>query len=754
MKPKGPAPLLPDTSGKERKHVFPVFCTRENKQGGWNHVKKQIPGWAVLLIITLVAGLALGATYSVTKDTIDQQAIVSAENARKAALPAADSFVELDLNIRSASKQGFAGPVYAELTLDESGKIATLKIGNDAFAETPGFGAKALEESFAAQFIGKAVPLTAADIDAIAGATVTTNAVVDAVNAAASAPAPQVDWCYAGYQGDTLVGYVAQITTQGFGGPIEVIAGLDTEMVITGISVGGSNFSETAGLGAKAKDAAFTDQFVGKPAPVKVIKAGGTPADNTVDAITAATITSNAVAGAVNQIADFVEAILFPEGRGDEIVLPEKPESGVVGASAKGFAGPVWVDAAFDAEGKIVYISVGNDEFNETPSIGGLAKDPEFLIQFIGKTAPLTMSDIDAISGATITSKAVVDALNAAYASSDGSAVPAETPAPAPTLPEKPAEGVFGASAQGFAGPVWVDVAFDADGKITYISVGDDQFAETPGFGLKAKDAEFLIQFIGKTAPLADADVDAIAGATITSKAVISAVNDAYDKSQGGTEEVAAPVATDVPATEAPVVTEAPAAEEAPAAPAYSASVQGFAGPVYVELTLDAEGKIASLKIGDASFAETPGFGAKALEEAFIAQFIGKAAPLTLADIDAIAGATVTSEAVINAINEACPAQEAEAAPAYSASVQGFAGPVYVELTLDAEGKIASLKIGDASFAETPGFGAKALEEAFIAQFIGKAAPLAIEDIDAIAGATVTTNAVLNAINEACGQAN
>jgi len=122
-------------------------------------VKKQIPGWAVLLIITLVAGLALGATYSVTKDTIDQQAIVSAENARKAALPAADSFVELDLNIRSASKQGFAGPVYAELTLDESGKIATLKIGNDAFAETPGFGAKALEESFAAQFIGKATAL-------------------------------------------------------------------------------------------------------------------------------------------------------------------------------------------------------------------------------------------------------------------------------------------------------------------------------------------------------------------------------------------------------------------------------------------------------------------------------------------------------------------------------------------------------------------------------------------------------------------
>ena len=152
-------------------------------------MKKQLPAWMVLLIITLVAGLALGGTDTLTRDPIAQQAVIAAENARKAALPAADSFAEMDLSQRISAKQGFAGPVKVTLKLDENGAISALVIGDDQFAETAGFGAKALEEAFAAQFIGKTAPLTKADIDGIAGATVTTNAVLEAVNAAAAASA-------------------------------------------------------------------------------------------------------------------------------------------------------------------------------------------------------------------------------------------------------------------------------------------------------------------------------------------------------------------------------------------------------------------------------------------------------------------------------------------------------------------------------------------------------------------------------------
>ena len=45
-------------------------------------MKKQLPGWAVLLIITLAAGLALGGTYALTQDPIEQQALLAADNAR------------------------------------------------------------------------------------------------------------------------------------------------------------------------------------------------------------------------------------------------------------------------------------------------------------------------------------------------------------------------------------------------------------------------------------------------------------------------------------------------------------------------------------------------------------------------------------------------------------------------------------------------------------------------------------------------
>lgn len=42
-------------------------------------------------------------------------------------------------------------------------------------------------------------------------------------------------------------------------------------------------------------------------------------------------------------------------------------------------------------------------------------------------------------------------------------------------------------------------------------------------FGAKALDPEFQLQFVDKTLPLADGDVEAISGATITTKAVLEA---------------------------------------------------------------------------------------------------------------------------------------------------------------------------------------------------------------------------------------
>ena len=82
-------------------------------------------------------------------------------------------------------------------------------------------------------------------------------------------------------------------------------------------------------------------------------------------------------------------------------------------------------------------------------------------------------------------------------------------------------------SATGFAGPVTVRVQLDGSGAITAIEIGDEYFSETPGFGAKAQEDAFKLQFIGKKLPVSEAEIDAIAGATITSQAVIEAINTA-----------------------------------------------------------------------------------------------------------------------------------------------------------------------------------------------------------------------------------
>ncbi|NCB05315.1 MAG: hypothetical protein EOM69_07305, partial [Clostridia bacterium] len=77
----------------------------------------------------------------------------------------------------------------------------------------------------------------------------------------------QVDNVYKATKGGQLVGYTSTVTTQGFGGPVEVTLGLDLTGKLTAISVGGTNFQETAGLGAQAKEPGFTDQFKGVALP-------------------------------------------------------------------------------------------------------------------------------------------------------------------------------------------------------------------------------------------------------------------------------------------------------------------------------------------------------------------------------------------------------------------------------------------------------------------------------------------------------
>ena len=96
----------------------------------------------------------------------------------------------------------------------------------------------------------------------------------------------------------------------------------------------------------------------------------------------------------------------------------------------------------------------------------------------------------------------------------------------------------------------------------------------------------------------------------------------------------------------------AEAAEENAAAAPLSLTVPAYEGKeITVTVTTDGNGAIASLKVN--ADTQTAGLGKRCAEETFTKQFIGKSAPLTLGkDIDAVSNATITSTAVVDAVNE------------------------------------------------------------------------------------------------------
>lgn len=97
-----------------------------------------------------------------------------------------------------------------------------------------------------------------------------------------------------------LVGYVMKtVTKEGYGGSIEIITGVTAEGEISGIKVGTN--SETPGLGTNAATPEFQDQFKGKTAEAGVGVSKSSPGENEIQALTGATITSNAVANGVNK---------------------------------------------------------------------------------------------------------------------------------------------------------------------------------------------------------------------------------------------------------------------------------------------------------------------------------------------------------------------------------------------------------------------------------------------------------------------
>ena len=188
-------------------------------------MNKIVKNTLILTAITVVAGLLLGVVYGVTKDPIAKAQEKAKQEAFRSVLSDAETFesdTEFDADAASAllKENGY--------TSDDISEVAE---GKDSSGET--------------------------------------------------------------------VGYVVNVTShEGYGGDIELSVGILSDGTVKGIEM--LSISETAGLGMKAKNPDFQDQFKDKNVEKFEYTKTGATSDDQIDAISGATITTNAMTNGVN----------------------------------------------------------------------------------------------------------------------------------------------------------------------------------------------------------------------------------------------------------------------------------------------------------------------------------------------------------------------------------------------------------------------------------------------------------------------
>lgn len=126
------------------------------------------------------------------------------------------------------------------------------------------------------------------------------------------------------------------------------------------------------------------------------------------------------------------------DGTNAVYAIADGAEGYCVSLDAKGFGGKIGMMIGVGADGALRGVEIVSH--SETPGFGAKTDDPVYLSQYIGQGSTLTLNkEISAISGATISSKAVLAGVNAATAALvDAGLVPAyHAPEPEPELTEE-----------------------------------------------------------------------------------------------------------------------------------------------------------------------------------------------------------------------------------------------------------------------------------------------------------------------------
>lgn len=180
-----------------------------------------------LTLITLVAGVALGGVYEITKDPI----------ARQEAQAKAEAYEQVFTDAAA----------FEEVKMDDT-LIQTIRDQLDQ----EGYKAQSIEEIMRAE----------------------------------------------DQSGETLGYAFTVVTSEGYGGDIQFSMGVQNDGTLNGISI--LSIGETAGLGMNADTPAFKDQFVGKQVEKLQYTKNGATQDDEINAISGATVTTNAMTNGVN----------------------------------------------------------------------------------------------------------------------------------------------------------------------------------------------------------------------------------------------------------------------------------------------------------------------------------------------------------------------------------------------------------------------------------------------------------------------
>ncbi len=179
---------------------------------------------------------------------------------------------------------------------------------------------------------------------------------------------------------------------------------------------------------------------------------------------------------------------------------------GTYSGTSRGYGGDVTVTITVDETSITEVTSEGPDE---TANIGGAA-----LPTLDEEVMTAQSADIEAVSGASMTSGGYVAALEQALAQARGESVETGSIAFTP--------GTYEGHGEGFGGDVALSVTFteDAISSIEVVSNSETEYVGTPAFDI------MFDEIMSHTST----GVDVVAGATVTSNAVLAAVEDAAEQ--------------------------------------------------------------------------------------------------------------------------------------------------------------------------------------------------------------------------------